>query len=259
MNSMLVPAIASIGIIALAAILRNKSIVQIEDLTPKVIVINQAFRDRLQEFFTPEYDAFTEDNWSDDDCENSLVEIAQDSTAKEGSEKDNFLEEFQAYIIHNNVLNCENLKEALCQESYQDLFTPRQLLEELTSIYQSMVDIDMKGMRIGKLEAFKYTQDKIKTITTKLMENPYLQEGSQEQKEFMGIIHDQINRERLYSTGNSNKGVFLEKKMTLIGSLYAILANYQTLEVKERNYFLEKAEHAKEHVLQLREQFSSLC
>lgn len=254
--STLIPAIGSIGIIIFAVVLRNKSIVQIKDPTPEVIVVNQAFEDRLKDFFmSVGNDDFSDDDFSDD---NGVTELAQSGANDVVCEEGAFLEKFQAYIMYNNTLNCHSLRGALCQEDYQELFQPKQLLEEILHAYQSIKNIDVIGIKLDRKDLSKYIQGKIEKIEQKLTESIYLEEPDQEQKEFIEIIHKQAEQERLRGAEDSDKVQLLVKKMTLIGSFYEVLAHYRKLEDKEKKYFSEKATHAYDYVKQLKDQYPIL-
>lgn len=256
--SVLIPAIGSIGIITFAAMLRNKSIVQIEKPTPEVTVVNQAFEDKLKELLQLEVNHdFSDDDFSDFADDDGVTELTQNSSNDVMNEEDTFLEQFQAYILYNNTLNCFALKKALCEESYQELFQPKQLLEEVLYAYQSIKNVNVKGIKLDGKDISKYIQGKIETIKQKLTKSIYLGEADQEQKEFMEIIHKQAEQERLRGTEDSNKIQFLVEKMTLIESFYEILARYQKLEDDERQYFSQKAVHTYNYVGQLNEGYRS--
>lgn len=274
LSSILLPAIASIGVMGIAYLAKRKIIsLQAKDLSSEDTKVqniikeqanNNVYRNDLigstnpeisklqQNGFGVEEDDDFDDDFDDDEFDFSNRKVSQPEQIVT-NEMDDFLKQFQSYISQNNVLNCESLRSALFREDYQTCFEPKQLLEEILSIYKSFLDDRLTGIKINRSDILQYTQSKIEFCENELKKPLYTKESDQEQKKFMSIIHNQAEQEQLKYENDSDKYQFLAKKMTLLGTFFEVLSRYNTLEKKAKEHFSEKSTKAYEYAKQFRE------
>lgn len=279
LSSVLLPAIASIMVIGIAHLAKRKIVsLQAKDLSSEDTKVQNIIKEQannhvnrndligstnpeiseLQQngFGFEDNDDF-DDDFNDDDFDFSNRNISQ-SEQIVTNDMDDFLHQFQSYIIQNNVLNCESLRGALFRADYQTCFEPKQLLEEILSIYKSLLDDRLTGIKINRSDILQYTQSKIEFCENELKKPLYGKESDQEQKKFMSLIHNQVEQEQLEDKNDSDKYQFLAKKMTLLGTFYEVLSRYNTLERKAKEHFSEKSTKAYEYAKQFREKLPSL-
>ncbi|MGL5625994.1 MAG: hypothetical protein ACRDDW_00555 [Candidatus Rhabdochlamydia sp.] len=278
LSSILLPAIASIGVIGIAYLAKRKiAPLQVKDLSLENTKAQEIFQKKeksstnqegalnlennLQTPLNPmhsnidDFDYELDEEFDDDLIDDVTIQPTQITNQNENE----FLSQVRSYIIQEDGLNCENLRRALCEESYQDCFVPKQLLEELLSTYQSIQGEEFRGIKNKKSEVVtSYVQDKISFIQKELKKDSYQQGPNQEQEDFMKIIHEQSKKEQLNSASDFDKYKFLDRKMTLIGTLYEVLGQCKSLDKGSTKNFSDKANHAYEHAMHFRKNLKQL-
>lgn len=273
LSSVLLPAIASILVIGIAHLAKRKIVpLNSRELSPENIKTQNIFQRKevsstnkeeplnientLKTPLSPIHSVDDFDYEFDDEFDEDLIITEPIQTTNQNENE--FLSQVRSYVIQEDGLNCENLRRALCEESYQDCFVPKQLLEELLSTYQSIQGEEFKGIKNKKSEVVaSYVQDKISFIQKELKKDSYQQCPNQEQEEFMKIIHEQSEKEQLNSASDFDKYKFLDRKMTLIGTLYEVLGQCRTLDKGSTKNFSEKASHAYEHAMHFRKNLNN--